>query len=422
MTFKILFIINHFYPEIGAVRTEFEISKILSWKNEVLVITTFPRRYRLPTGYIYKKSWFSLAYVENVERIKILRIVSFLSRTDNIKQRVPELLTGIISLFIGTVFLAPFYNIIVVAGDIEIAIALTGILSAKIIWKKPIVAIVHDIHPDVLIKSGIIKGGLLLKISQLLIRIFSKYIDLVIVHSDLNKIVLSKRYNIPLEKVKVLNLWANINEIKPADIAEKQIIKKKYGFNPNKVLVTFAGIMNPPQGLDVVIQAASIIKENFKDKDIIILLVGDGSEKIHLKKLANKLGVNDIVRFLPLQPRDKYINLIRMSDICLVTLRPGYWQPVVPSKLIEMMAAGCPVVLSMPPRSDAVRIVARNKAGIYAGEGDPEKLAKAIIKLVENEHLRRRMGINARMAVERHYSLNQVAKNLENIINKIAAK
>jgi len=418
---RILFIVNHFYPELGGIRIEYEIAKELAKSYEVMVITSFPRPYRLPMGFEYKEPKFKPAIIELIDGLKVLRIKSFKSKTDELKQRFIELITTLTAILMASLPLAPYYDVLLVAGAMELIVAQIGILL-KVLFRKPLIVILHDIHPDVLIRLGIIKKeSIIAKFFEVLIRIFSRYVDKVIVHSSMNAEILSRRYGISPEKIEVVELWANTEEIKPPNtIKEKIMLKEKFGVSSADFLVSFAGVMNPPQGLDVVIYAAKWIKDHLKENaKIKILLVGDGMEKPKLIKLSKSLGVTDIVRFLPLQPREKYVELLKASDACLVTLAKDYIQPVVPSKLLEIIAAGCPAILSMPLYSDAVKIVLNHKCGIYAGNGDPEKLAQAIVMLMKNPELQRIYSINGRRAAENYYNFHRAVKQYRSILEKI---
>ena len=418
---QIAFILNHFYPELGAVRTEFEIANKLAEKNNVTVITTFPRKYRLPKGYRYNYPKAKPVIIEYINRMKVLRIAAFKSRMDEPRQRLIELLTGLASLLLPSIAIVPLSDVVLVAGDIELLVSQIGIIAGKI-WRKPVVVILHDIHPDVLIRAGIIKNKFIIKLSEILIKVFSKYVDRVIVHSYTNARILASRYNMDPGKIKVVELWANIDEIRPVNDSQKKALKRRYIEDADKVVVSFAGVMNPPQGLEVVIQAAHILKYNHNAKNILFLLVGDGMEKPRLQRLTKELGVEDIVRFLPLQPREKYIEVLQLSDICLVTLRKDYIQPVVPSKLLEIMAAGCPAVLSMPPHSDAVKIVQKYQCGIYAGAGDPQKLANTILHLANNKKYRETLAQNARKAAEEYFNLQRAAQQYQQILSELAQR
>ncbi len=415
---NIIFIVNHFYPELGAIRTEFEIANKLSESSNVLVVTTFPRKYRLPENTMYDYPKIKPAVIEHIYNLKVLRINSFKSHTDNIRQRFIELLTSTIFLLLASFFLVPFNKVILIAGDIELVVSQVGIILGKI-WRKPVVVILHDIHPDTLIKSGVIKNRVIIVLSELLIRMFSKHVDVVVVHSHTNAFILSKRYNISAKRIRVIELWANTDEIKPVSIREKRDLKLKHIRDGDKFIVSFAGVMNPPQGLDVVIYAAHIIKHHYNSDKILFLLVGDGMDRQRLQQLAEELNVRDIVEFLPLQPRDKYIEILQLSDACLVTLRKDYLQPVVPSKLLEIMAAGCPAVLSMPAHSDAVSIVKKYKCGLYAGSGDPWRLAKVIMKLYYDDELRAELSHNGRRAAVSYYNLDRALKEYKGVLQEL---
>jgi colanic acid biosynthesis glycosyl transferase WcaI len=58
------------------------------------------------------------------------------------------------------------------------------------------------------------------------------------------------------------------------------------------------------------------------------------------------------IEFLPPQPREIYPSVLFASDICLVTLDKSVKTPVVPAKLLNIIASGRPVVASMNLKGD----------------------------------------------------------------------
>ena len=107
------------------------------------------------------------------------------------------------------------------------------------------------------------------------------------------------------------------------------------------------------------LHSARILKDQ---KDIAFLLVGDGVEKPKLLKLAQENHLDNVF-FLPMQPKDKYPEVLLASDLCLVTLRQEVKTPVVPSKILSIMAAGRPVLASLPLDGDAPRLIAEAGCG-----------------------------------------------------------
>ena len=409
---KLLFIINHFYPEVGAIRTEYELSrKLASMNHKITVLTTFPRKYRVPHKSILKKyKTKKFLHAESIlhGKMRIIRVKSFTSPSDTISYRILELISSIISLSITSLILPGSYDAVLTAGDLEFLASIPGIVY-KSIKGTCMATIVHDIHPKALIDTGVIKNKFIIRILHIIERFFYAKTDRMIVHSEGNKKLLAE-CGADFRKIEVVYLWADLNLVKPATITPP--FRKKF---KNKFIVSFAGVMHYLQGLEVVIEAAKLLREH---KDIIFILVGEGPVKPLLMKRAQEYKLNNII-FMPLLPKDKYVELLQSSNVSLVTLRRGYTQPVIPSKLIEIMAAGCPVILCTPKNNDAVKIVQRAKCGIWVEAGNAKELANAILILYNNREKAREMGINGRKFAEKHFSLEIAAQKYEKILKNL---
>jgi len=412
---KILFILNHFYPETGAIRTEYELSNFLAKRgNVVYVITTYPRKYRVPeelkSKLVISKSINSFTIEKHRKNFYTIRVLSFISPCDNVAYRLIELLTSLPMLALVATLCNVKYDAVVCGGDIEILVLLAGIF-VKILRRRPLIAILHDISLQQLKDTQVLKNTVLIKILEIIEKFVYRMVDRIVVHSESNKKILIKR-GADASKVKIVYLWADLNKIKPFD--NKNILRNKWNKKwVNRFIVSFAGIMHFPQGLEVVIEAANLLKEV---SDIHFLMIGEGPVKPLLLNLVKKYRLNNI-DFLPLLPKDKYVEILQLSDVCLVTLRKGYTQPVIPSKLIEIMAAGSPVILSVPNNNDSIRIIEKAKCGIWVEAGNPEMLAKAILKLYRDKVKLRDLGINARKFAEKHFNLEIAAMKYEKIIN-----
>lgn len=167
-------------------------------------------------------------------------------------------------------------------------------------------------------------------------------------------------------------------------------------------MVSFAGTMGYSQDLDSVLESAALLKSY---KDILFILVGDGVEKECLENKARELNLKDInVRFFPMQPREKYPEVLNASDVSLVTLKKTVKTPVVPSKLLSIMASGRPVLAAMNFNGDAPKLIEEAECGYCVKAGSSEELAEAILKLYKNPSLRECMGSNGRHYVEKHLS------------------
>ena len=114
------------------------------------------------------------------------------------------------------------------------------------------------------------------------------------------------------------------------------------GLGPrDRFVVTFAGNHGIAQGLPSVLDAAKLAGNGVE-----FVLIGDGPVRDTLIDSAKRRGISNI-RFLPQVPLEETPPLLAASDALLVPLsKHETFRTFVPSKLIDFMAVGRPVILS----------------------------------------------------------------------------
>ena len=214
----------------------------------------------------------------------------------------------------------------------------------------------QDLFPQSVIDLGLLKDPLLVEFFAIMERRVYRGADLIMVMSDGNRDYVSAKVG-PSKQVVTVPNWADADEIRPGE--------RMNGFREahalgNQFIVLFAGTMGWSQGLDVAIEAA---RELAAEPNLLFLIVGDGVEKEKLELQAAGLPN---VRFLPIQPKEVYPQVLAAADACLVTLRREVRTPTVPSKINTIMAAGRPILASIPLHGDAPRLIQAAEAGITA--------------------------------------------------------
>jgi glycosyltransferase involved in cell wall biosynthesis len=90
-----------------------------------------------------------------------------------------------------------------------------------------------------------------------------------------------------------------------------------------------------------------------------------------------------------------------LSDCHIFCLPSGYREGL-PKSILEALAAGLPVVTTdVPGCREAVR---HGDNGLLVPSRDPEALADALARLIQDPSLRRRMGIRGRLRAEREFN------------------
>lgn len=408
---NILIITDSFPPEIkSSANLLFELSEDLTESgHQITVITGFPKHYVNNIDQRYKGKLF---LCERMNKVKVIRLlsISFIRHIPVIRGLDQFLLSLVFIL--GGIFSGK--QDIIFTYSPPLPLGISAFLVGKI-KKVPFIFNVQDIFPQSVIDLGLLKSKILIRISELMEKFIYKKAHYITVHSEGNREnIISK--NVNSEKVIRIYNWVDTNLIKPST-DKNNIFRKKNGLG-EKFIVSFAGVMGFAQDLEVVIRCAELIKLY---KNILFLLIGRGIKKNSLIKKTNDLQLNN-VKFLPLQPKEVYPSILESSDVCLVTLNKSVKTPVVPSKLLSIMASGRPVVASMNLNGDTPKIIKNAKCGFCVEAGNSEQLSEAILKLYHNSEMRYEFGRNGREYAEKHFSRKICVEEYKKLMTKACGK
>jgi glycosyltransferase involved in cell wall biosynthesis len=234
--------------------------------------------------------------------------------------------------------------------------------------------------------------------------------DKIIVVTAKLKKVLQEDYAVSEDKIAVIPNGANTDLFKPMDVAKA---KAELGLKRGDNYICFVGTLERWQGVDYLIKSIPSVLEQCPETRLLV--VGDGKVKQELIELSRQTGVSDRVVFTGMVPYKEVPLYVNAVDICTspkTGLRSGY----SPLKLCEYMACGKPVVAS---RASGLEIVEDSGGGILVEPKDPQALAAAITKLLQNRELRKRMGEKGRKYVVENQSWESVAKKVADVCQSL---
>ena len=185
------------------------------------------------------------------------------------------------------------------------------------------------------------------------------------------------------------------------DVAQHMRACKQAGLQ----LVGYAGSHGTPNALDVMLQAAALLR----DAPLAFVLVGDGHEKAALQAQAQQLGLQNVAFFDPI-PKAQIPSFLAVTDIAYIG-----WQRVsiyrfgiAPNKLMDYMMARCVVLHSVEAGNDPV---AEAGCGITVPPADPAAIADGLRQLAAlDAGARARMGDAGRQFVLEHHTYPVLAR------------
>lgn len=347
----ILFLTDNFPPEVNAPATR-TFDHINEWiKDEevkITVITCFPN---FPGGKIYKGYNQKLYKLEYINGIRVIRVCTFIAKNEGTFKRILDYLSfSIMSFFVGC-----FLNFdIIVATSPQFFTTWTGFLLAKL-KKVPWVFELRDLWPESILALNAINNKFIIKclekIELFLYRDCKKIISLTnSFKQDLENRGIESKKIVTIPNGVNLDFFKEKNHI----LIEGEIQK----LIKNKFVVGYIGTHGMSHGLEFIIKSIPKIEP----KNTFFLFIGDGSEKVKLKKLANNMSINNIL-FIDNVSKEEIIKYYKLIDISLVCLKDKLaFRKVIPSKIFEACALRKPILLGVD--GEAKEILENYQAGL----------------------------------------------------------
>lgn len=189
---------------------------------------------------------------------------------------------------------------------------------------------------------------------------------------------------------------------------DKEPIRARYNI-PSGPVVVFVGGFFGWQGLELLISAfGHVVREM---PHAILLLIGEGPIENKLRCRVSELGCEDNVRFLGSLPHHEVAEILRISDIGVQLYEKRF--EFVGMKLFEYMAAGLAVIVTAPDRRH--ELIADGENGLVITPGCEPELRVALLRLLEDNILREKLGATARKTIGENYTWRQRAQEIEQI-------
>lgn len=191
--------------------------------------------------------------------------------------------------------------------------------------------------------------------------------------------------------------------------------RKKYDIKINKKIILFLGRLSWKKGFDTLIPAfAEVVK---KESDAVLVIAGGDDEnyKKTIDKLIKKYNIGDKIIFTGIIDGKDKVAAYQDSNIFVL---PSYSENFG-NAVFEAMYFGLPVVITK--NVGGFPIVLEAGAGFII-EKNEKQLAEAILKILNNNDLAKKMGQNGKKLVETEFLWPKIAEEFMEEFDKYEIK
>ncbi|WP_447964963.1 glycosyltransferase [Nitrospira sp. Ecomares 2.1] len=195
--------------------------------------------------------------------------------------------------------------------------------------------------------------------------------------------------------------------------------------NQREWVVGTVARLSPEKGIHHLLHAYSVLQA--RGIALRLILVGDGPQRGELEALAEGLGISSSVEFMGYQENVE-IFLSTFDFFVLPSLTEG-----IPLSLLEAMANGLPVVATNV--GGIPEIIVHQESGLLIPPGNPEDIAQALSRLIQDPGEAKRMANNAQNRIRDYFGMTPMTEAyqylyemepppsfLKNIVKKVAQK
>jgi colanic acid biosynthesis glycosyl transferase WcaI len=280
------------------------------------------------------------------------------------------------------------------------------------IKRAPFVFHVQDMQPDAAVGLGMLRAGWLVRALYALEAFAYKHAARV---SGITRGMLEtfRRKGVPESK---LVYFPNAIDLDGLPQRERGEFRRAHGFAGDEFLAIYAGNLGVKQGLDVLIDAARLVR----NPGIRIVICGDGAQREVLANRVRELQLPN-VRMLPLQAGNDYAKLLTDADVCFITQQAGAGNSFFPSKLLGLLAFAKPVITVASPESELALSLSEGRFGMNVPPGDPAQVAALLDELSGDRERLARYGTAGRAYVQQ-FEKKQVFDNFARELDALAQR
>ncbi len=342
-----------------------------------------------------------MPYREERDGIPVLRLPLLIGRA-TASERLRQELSYLTALTASTPFLGRPDVFISASPSFP---ALLPAMMNRRIRRVPWILWLHDILPDGAETTGLLEPGLVLELSRRLERAAYRAADEIVV---LSRAFVENLVGKSVDRGKIELIYDPATREAPTPGPEGRV-----NGTGNVLRLLSMGNIGHSQGL------APLVRE-FERSDVRADLVITGNG-VALDEVKAEIATERVTP-LGLVDDDRLERELTTADVALVTQHYEGGEFNIPSKLMNFMAYGLPVLAAVNPSGEVARIVRESGGGWVVDSSTPGALPRAIAEIAAGPAERIRRGQTAREFAAREFSKNAFVSSFGRVLERVTSQ
>jgi glycosyltransferase involved in cell wall biosynthesis len=327
-------------------------------------------------------------------RVRLSRVFTYASARISGRSRILNWLSVACAMTFFTLFTRRRFAIIIVTMP-PISLAIPA-FAALLRHRARLIVDVRDVFPDVAVKMGYWREG------SPIVRIVGSIAGALYRRSKLILCVTdAARAEIIARGIAPSKVVIAANGFDPIQVAPES----PYARSAGDFVVVFVGNMGLATGLDTIIDAADLLRD---EPRIRFVLAGGGADKDRLSLRVAELRLDNVV-MLGVVTRPAANALVAAADVSVVPLHAGIVDSL-PTKMFDALVLGCPVVCCA--NGEARAFIESSGGGIAVAPNDGAALARALRELLANPGRRGAYAVAGREFVLNYYDRAKIMREM----------
>lgn len=251
-----------------------------------------------------------------------------------------------------------------------------------------------------------------LKILVPLAKMVFKKAKFITVVSNEMKSFLINDIVVPANKIEVFPMPCDFSLFYPIDESEGSHLPVR----EEKIILNIGRLIKW-KGHNYLIKAIEFLKK--KKHNVKLIIIGNGPEEMELKRQVKELNLEDCIEIIPFRPKNE---LNYFYNLCDVFVLPSITDSLGLTEglgLVSLEAMSCKKPVIGTNTGGIKDIIKDGETGLLVPEKDPQALADAIEKLLENKELVNKLAERGYNFVKNNFTVSKIAGKMVEVYKNV---